>query len=168
MEDFLNFIVNYFIHAFILFTFLSIFFIFYITKLTKKAFVEEITKLIESAMSSIKMPFNWKNLDSFNLSKLAEIYLKPDQTIEMYNGLLINALIIVNIIMWIGLIVIISILKFYNWEHLDLSVILLENFLIFIFIGIIEFLFFTQIAFKYVPIKPSFMKTQLLHNIQNS
>ena len=165
MKDFLNIICNYFVHSIILFTFLSLFFIFYITKLVKSTFIEEIIHLIDSGMKSFKFPFNIPN--GLDLNKLIQIYSKPDQTTGMYNDILIKSLIIVNIILWIGLIVVISILKYNNWDTLELSVILLENFLIFFFIGIIEILFFTQIAFKFVPVEPSFMKFQLIKTLQS-
>jgi hypothetical protein len=165
MKDYLNIISNYLVHCFILFTFLSIFFIFYITKLVKSAFIKEIIHLIDDGMKSFKLPFNIPN--GLDLNKLIQLYSKPDQTTGMYNDLLMKSLIIVNIILWVGLIVVISILKYYNWDTLELSVILLENCLIFIFIGIIEFLFFTQVAFKFVPVEPSFMKFQLIKTLQS-
>jgi len=165
MIDFLNIICNYFVHSIILFTFLSIFFIFYITKLEKSAFIHEIINLIDNTMKSFKLPFNIPN--GLDLNKLIQLYSKPDQTTEIYNDLLMKSLIIVNILLWIGLIIVISILKYYNWDTLELSVILLENFLIFIFIGIIEFLFFTRVAFKFVPVEPSFMKSQLIKTLQS-
>ena len=165
MKDFLNIICNYFVHSIILFTLLSVFFIFYITKIVKSAFIHELVHLIDNGMKSFKLPFNIPN--GFDLNKLIQLYSKPDQTTGMYNDLLMKSLIIVNIILWIGLIVVISILKYYNWNTLELSVILLENFFIFIFIGIIEFLFFTKVAFKFVPVEPSFMKSQLIKTLQS-
>jgi len=165
MEDFINIICNYFIHSFILFTFLSIFFIFYISKLTKETFNKEITHLIDNAMKSFKLPFNLPN--NFNLNTLINIFSKPDLTTQMYNKLLINSLVIVNILLWIGLIIVVGILKYYNWNTLDISVISLENVLIFSVVGIIEYLFFTRIAFKFVPVEPSFIKSQFIQILQS-
>jgi hypothetical protein len=164
MEDLINIICNYFIHSFILFTFLSIFFIFFISKLTKETFNTEITHLIHNAMKSLKIP---KLSNNFNLNTLINAFSKPDLTTKMYNELLLNSLVIVNILLWTGLIITVSILKYYNWNTLELSVISLENLLIFSVVGIIEYLFFTQIAFNFVPVEPSFIKSQLIKILQS-
>ena len=164
MKDFINIISNYFIHSLILFTFLTIFFIFYISKLVKETFVQEITHLIDAAMKTSSIPF--KIPDYINLNNLINVYSKPDSTPLMFNSLLMKSLTIVNIILWVSLIIIFAILKYYNGEEFELSVILFENFLIFIFVGIIEFLFFKQIAFKFVPVEPSFIKTKLIDILQ--
>jgi len=167
MEDFLNIICNYFVHSFILLTFLSLFFIFFVSKLEKNAFIEEITNLIDLAMKSlnIKLPFNLPN--NLNINNIINIFSKPDETTTMYNNLLIHSLLIVNIILWTGLIIILAILKYYNWEELELGTIALENFLIFSCVGIVEYLFFTQIAFKFVPVEPSFIKSQITKILQS-
>jgi hypothetical protein len=168
MEDFLNIICNYFVHSLILFTFLTLFFIFFISKLVKNGFVVEITHLIDLAMKSlnnIKLPFNLPN--NLNINNIINVFSKPDETTTMYNNLLIHSLLIVNIILWTGLIIILAILKYYNWEELELGTIALENFLIFSFVGIVEYLFFTQIAFKFVPVEPSFIKSQITKILQS-
>ena len=163
--DFINIICNYFIHSFILFTFLSIFFMFFISKLTKETFNKEITHLIDNAMKSLKIPFNLP--DDFNLNKLIDVFSKPNLNTKIYNELLMNALTITNILLWTGLIIVVGILKWYNWNTLELSVITLENLLIFSVVGIIEYLFFTRIAFKFIPVEPSFIKAQLIQILQS-
>ena len=161
---FINTSVNFGVHSLVLFTFLTIFFIYFISKLEKQAFISELTDLIENAMHSLNIPF--KVPDYININTLINLYSKPDQTTEMYNKLLMNALVLVNIILWVALIIIIFIVKWYNWNELELSIIIIENILIFMVIGVIEYLFFTRIAFKYIPVEPSFMKKQLIQTIQ--
>jgi len=165
MEDFINIICNYFIHSFILFTFLTLFFIFFIAKLAKEIFNKEIKELISNAMKLFKLPFNLPN--NFNLNKLINVLSDPDLNTKIYNELLLNSLTIVNILLWAGLIIVVGILKWYNWNTLELSVIVLENLLIFSVVGIIEYLFFTRIAFKFIPVEPSFIKSQLIQILQN-
>jgi hypothetical protein len=61
----INFFVNYFTHALILFTFLSILFVFYISGITKNAYNNEILHLIDN----IPMP---KSFNIFSLIPLAD------------------------------------------------------------------------------------------------
>lgn len=165
MEDLLNILCNYFVHSLILLTFLTLFFIFFIAKMTKNIFASEISHLIDLAMKTINLPF--KIPDDLNINSLINVFSTPDSTTANYNKLLFNSLAIVNLILWTVLIIVLAILKYYNWENLELGTIALENFLIFSVVGIIEYLFFTQIAFKFVPVEPSFIKAQLVKILQS-
>jgi hypothetical protein len=51
-------------------------------------------------------------------------------------------------------------------SKIDLSEILLENFIIFFFVGIIELLFFKFIILKYIPVYPSHVKNMLLDELK--
>jgi hypothetical protein len=162
-KEILNIMSNFLIHNCILFTLLSLFFIFYISKLTSKIFNDEITELIDHSMHS----FNKLNINkNFNLKKIINLYSTPDQTILLYNNLLKKTIFIVVIILWIVLIIIISLLKYYNSDELELTHIIIENLGIFFFIGLIEFFFFKFIALKFVPVEPSFMKKTFIEKIQ--
>ena len=157
----INFSVNYITHAFILFSFLSIFFIFYMSKIIKGAFDTEMSDIIENIFNSInnKIPVN--SFNKFNLNALINIFSKPDEKSGLHNDLLIKSLIIVNIILWIGLISVICILKSFTTD-LDMTHILIENAIIFSIVGVVEYLFFTAIALKFVPVEPSFIKKQAI------
>ena len=56
--------------------------------------------------------------------------------------------------------------KFYKKVDINLKYILVENLIFFIFIGIIEALFFIKIAAKYIPVTPDFVSTTLLDRIK--
>ena len=165
MKDLINLTCNYFVHSFILFTFLTLLFIFYISKVAENAFSSEIKHLITTAFSTLNINLDHLPFDipkNINLNFLSETYSKPDQTSSNFNKLLMKSLVVVNLLLWIGLIIIMSILKFYNYKTLEITTIIFENLLIFLFIGIIEYLFFTKIAVKYIPVKPSFMKSKFV------
>ena len=153
----INFVVNYFTHALILFTFLSILFIFYISDVTRNAFITEISHLIHTAFDNVPKVSN-----KLDLSSLINAYSKPDKTADLHNKLLFKSLGIINLILWILFIVIIYILKL-SYTELDMTHILIENAIIFSIIAIVEYLFFTNIALKFVPVEPSFIKKQLIN-----
>jgi hypothetical protein len=54
----------------------------------------------------------------------------------------------------------------YKKYSIDFNLILKENFIIFVCVGIIEFLFFNYIASKYVPVTPDFVATSILERIK--
>ena len=54
-----------------------------------------------------------------------------------------------------------------NLSIKNLSLLILENLVVFTFIGSIEYIFFTQIAFKYVPVVPSFISQQFVSIIKD-
>jgi len=186
-----NFNINLTMHTLILFTFLSIFFVFYISKLSKHAFNEEISHIIEESLGDkIK---NFKNTDSninkelsklieeslgsklkdlkniqlnFNTDNLEKEWNKPDKPSEMHNKGLFNTLFIVNVLLWIGLIVVIYILNMNPNSTLKIKNILIENALIFTCVAIVEFLFFKTIALKIIPVAPSFISQEFLNQVK--
>ena len=66
---------NFLIHNCILFTLLSLFFIFYVSDLTSNIFSHEITKLIDPCMHSLK------DLN-INFKKIIDLYLTSDFLIK--------------------------------------------------------------------------------------
>lgn len=187
-----NFNINLTMHTLVLFTFLSIFFVFYISKLSKHAFDDEISHLIEESLGDKIKKF--KNTDSninkelsnlikeslgdklikdlkqvqsnFSTDKLEKEWDKPDKPSEMHNKGLFNTLFFVNVLLWIGLIVVICILNMNPNSTLNIKDIVIENAVIFTFIAIVEFLFFTTIALKFIPVAPSFISQEFLNQVK--
>jgi len=150
------------LHILILFTFLSLFFKLYISNLETEKFKEEIDNLISSNVSSIVngLDSNIKN-ELFSaegisvLNNISQIYSKPDNVREINNYWVqwINVLLLFVIITSLLTSILIIYISFKGC--IPLKTIILENMVIFTFIGIVEYLFFTKIAFKYIPVAPS-------------
>ena len=157
-----NFIINLVLHSIIIFTILSIFFIFVISKLSEEIFNEEISHIFIH-----NIPFNKINdSDSNIINKLINIYSDPDKTIKFHNDGIINSLIIINILLWIGFIIIVLIL--YNCKmNLHITHIIIENIFVFFIIGNIEYIFFKYIASKFIPVEPSFISKKFLEIVKN-
>lgn len=178
MKDFIkntfgdvNFDINLYLHSLILFSFLSIFFIFYITKLVKSVFNDEISHLIEESLSD-KIKEIKKNssisyaIDQLPLDVLIKAYSGQDKAVEMHNQGLFNTVFFINALLWVGLIVVVLILKMTCNTDIHIKEIVMENAIIFSFIGVIEFMFFKYIAFKFVPVEPSFISKQFLETVK--
>lgn len=165
--------LNFVFHALILFTFLSLFYFMYIVKLTKDIFKSEINHIIEKALASeieeLKKDKNIVDLlSALPLEDIKKEYINENKTVSASNGGISNVVTTVNIMFWIFLIIIIVLLKNKcdNGCDINMSHIILENTIIFILIGSVEFIFFKYIASKYIPVPPSFMTTYFLQNVQ--
>jgi len=165
--------LNFSFHALILFTFLTLFYFMYIVGLTKKLFKHEIDEIMEKALSpqmnEIKKDENVsKLLSMLPLDDIQEEFSTENKTVHAINNGITHVVTSVNIFLWLILIIVVIILKSTCQDGcgLHLSHIIIENILIFILIGSVEFLFFKFIASKYVPVPPSFMTTYFLQNIQ--
>lgn len=153
--------INILVHVIILFTFLSAFFFIYISKLESEAFKNELGSKIEDKINEL-LDSNPNILDSLGsvkpfIEKLMKTYDKPMRstiehniTIKLMSGFTI--LILFGILVTILLTV-----TFECRENVPIGKILLTNIVIFTCIGIIEYMFFTKVAIKYIPVSPSIM-----------
>lgn len=172
-----NYTINIGIHVMVLFSFLTIFFFVYISSLEKQNINKALDNLVNQQISSILYQVEttlhpssdeWKNLD--NIAKQMQKDAQGElPAITRNNRLLIYYGIgcIVTIF-----IVIVGLYFYYtNVLHIDINLthIIMENSITFMFIGVIEFLFFTYIASQYIPVPPDVATTTVLerakHNI---
>ena len=150
----------------ILFTFLTLFFNFFIVELSEKAFKDEVTHLMEGGLSKIELEgvVEKSLLSVLPLDKLEKKLQEKDKTVKALNKGLMNTLWTANIILWVVLII--GVLITYQVYNLHLSEIITENVLTFILVGAAEYLFFTQIAFKFIPVEPSFISKQFVEKVK--
>jgi hypothetical protein len=169
--------INLTLHIWILFTFLTIFFFTYITRKE----IDTITRELNSAIDK-NIPVVMDNIDSYDkkvggkikwgqvnniAKKIEEKYdNKLDPEINVHNKKLIKISIIICVVLF--LIVISAILYFTLYKKYDigLGTIILENFFIAVFIGIIEALFFLNVALKYSPVTTADMVTQIINRTE--
>lgn len=161
-----NFILNMILHSLILFTFLTVFFNFFIVELSEKAFKDEITHLMEGGLNKIELDGVAEKtlLSALPLDKIEKKLQEKDKTVSALNKGLMNTLWTANIILWIVLII--GIFITHKVYGLHLSEIITENVLTFVLVGIAEYLFFTQIAFKFIPVEPSFISKQFIEKVK--
>jgi hypothetical protein len=161
-DDKINFAVNIIIHVFILFCFLSVFFVMYITKIAKKSFDKEISHPIEDGLGEqfrkIK-PDNKekiKNVTKYlNFDNLINYYSEPTKDYTTNNKWLNVVIVMINVFMVILIIAAYLFVKKSCNQCVPIGSIIGENLIIFGFIGLVEFMFFKYIAIKYIPVQPS-------------
>ena len=106
--------------------------------------------------------------ENFSLKYYNKIFKKEDIYRQKINKLVYKNMIFINVLLFVLLILFTSIM--YKSELLtitDMKHVVFENCITFFFIGIIEVLFFVNIAFNFIPAPPSAIFISLLSNLKN-
>jgi hypothetical protein len=164
--------VNIIVHVIILFSFLSLFFFMYISKVESSAFKDEMGGLVEDKINNLldENPIIIDQLQPIksNIASIASLYESPSQTtVERNISLKFLSAFTVLSLMGILLTIILTV-SLECKESVNLPQILIENIVIFACIGMVEYMFFTRVAIKYVPVVPSTMVDTILHTLKTS
>lgn len=161
-------ILSCFLHAIILFTILTVLFLEVISVMAGNAFKTTINTNINNAFKDKK--FGHPIIGSIfkgPLSRLHKLYSEPESTIGAYNKGLVNIMIFGIVAGIVGFGGACLLLYFSCGAMVPLWFIIIENLVIFLFVGIFEAYFFLDIGRKYVPVPPSFLINKLYDNIKN-
>ena len=171
----INYSTNIAIHVFILFAFLSTFFILYVSKLEKTTMESEFKSLIRNYLKnalnnlSSDQKLTYKQmLNNMPIDNLIKIYSKPNEAIVGYNNWLFTMIIAINIFIFLFILLGISLLYFSCNQCIPIGKILLENIIIFTFVGTVEFLFFQFVAIQYIPAPPSLLLNSVIQSFKNA
>ena len=175
----LELIFNSLFHCVILFTVISLLFWLYIRKVEAKTLDNEIQRSIrnifrdnvESNPDLRQKAKLFATQNSVILNALSESYSGPDICSINTNKVIKIMNVGFIVIMWIVVISVLSIMLMtcITNEHLYLiGYIFRQNIIIFICIGIIEFIFFLYVASKYSPIYPSEITQIVVNSVQNT
>jgi len=175
-----NYSLNIGLHVFILFTFLTIFFFAYASKLEKKSIQNALGGIVDKQIGKFLTQVdvwdkklkpdsypnvNWnavnnlaKKLEKNSQGELPEII--KNNTRLKWIGM---AMVVILFVLLIGMYAYFKMVKKYD---VHLGRIFTENLVIFAFVGVIEFLFFKHIAAKYIPTTPDFVATTILERVK--
>lgn len=169
------FTLNTGLHCVIIFVFWTAFYTFYVYNLSNNAFENEISGVIDSSLGgAIDMltPIQKANaglvLSKIPLNNLIRSTSEPDKSKTLNNKwikIMAFVLSIISILMWIGSIFILS--KSCN-KCIPLTHIIFENVVVFICVGVIEYIFFTHVASHFVPAPPSLLVSSFLERFKAS
>jgi len=176
-------IVDIFVHVIILLGILLGFFVLFISKLETSELENQIKTQIDQNIPKLYDNINKKPPGVFKqfiqqlntgdkdnpsiLSTMSEYYSKPDSETQYKNKFPIIGTLIVLIALVAGLFSVWSILKYSCNKNIPIKTIIFENIILFGCIGIIELIFFQNIAIQYVPTKPSYFVNKTLTSLQN-
>jgi hypothetical protein len=171
-QNTVNFSVNILTHCtFLLAIIASVFFLF-TEKIMSNAINNQVEDLavdnIEKFYSELT-PENKKilqqSLQQAQLETLLNIYKTPNE--ERYiNNNWIKKIIYIIIGLLIVVVIVAILISKANCGKISVVEILSENILIFMFVGIVEFLFFTKIIIKYIPAYPSTLSNIFVKQIK--
>lgn len=177
-----NYGINVGLHICILFTFLTIFFFMYITKMTQASLNSSLNNMIENQANNIftqidnftidflpelNKNMKWNEIDK-TADKLIEKSYEPEIEIQKNNDDLIRMAKIAIISFIIVIICVVLYFKYVKKYDIHIGEIIMENIIIFTFIGIIEFWFFTNVGSKYIPVTPDVVSTTLTERIKHN
>lgn len=166
-------ILNVVLHVLILWTFLTFFFFLFASKLSVDALQNEIGHYIEKGVSGSLNSLQpeekekaKKLISAFPLDNLINANSGMDPNVETNN----KWVHVISIMVIFGLallfITIASLLKAGCDPNVSLKHIFTENFFTFLFVGIIEYLFFKYVAIKYIPVQPSVITNTLIDRLK--
>ena len=183
----INLGINITLHVLILFTFLTILYFFVIAPLEKDAFEKEIKDQIKSSLNEqlselrddsevdrkLCTIINYKTKDENGnevlvIDELLNELSTSSTEITEHNKWITGVAIAIVSILTIGLIFYVNTLSKTCCKQMNIGYIIKENIITFIFIGLVEYLFFTQVAFKYIPAPPSTLVNSLIDNFKES
>lgn len=142
-------------HVVILGTILVAFFYFYISKLTAGHVQDEIDHVFDTQipklLDNIQLPdgVSWEKIAVLT-ERLKGFYREEDLYSKWHN----RTVMIVAIGTLILFAVCMIFLSYIYKDSVNLTTILKENIIIFTFIGILEYLFFTRVASRIIPVNP--------------
>ena len=165
-SNFTNLSYNILLHVTILFIFLSVFFVYFITPIIKNSINGEIIDNIDKLIIPQIKKYNKINMDDYNIDSLKSLFKNDNDYADMNNSWLFTLIVIINSVLILFLILIAFILRFNCNLCLPMTHLLIVNAVIFMFIGLIEYLFFIFVALQYVPVKPSVLTKSFIDDVK--
>ena len=162
MNEYSHVFFSIVLHIFLLFTFLSIFFWTVISKLEARTLNNEINEGIKTQVSKINIP---KSIYTDNIHNYLEAYFSGDNIARTKNNSLLKTFNISIIILLLFVVLATYFVRFFICkQELDVMTIIIENIIVLMIVGGIEYYFFTNFASKFVPVMPSYLLTLLKQN----
>ena len=172
-----NIMLDIGIEVFILFSFLTVFFFAYGRKIEQSELNDNLKSLIASNTDNIMDQINywdnelapgtvdWKALNNVG-KELVKTSTESEPSITNNNKKVFRNSVIGIIILFVILIVMSVILTVKHKHKINWKKLLLENLIVFILVGALEFFFFTTVATKYIPTSPEFVSNTILERMK--
>ena len=163
--------INIYVHCLILLSVLSCIFVFYVSKIVRTAVNTEIhhniTNLIKKLdLSSITKEYKTKILNALESTNLHKIYGSDTESTTNNNKWLFTTIALIVGLFYFTMIASLTLLSMNKVVLPDLYEIGKMNAIIFGCIGVVEYLFFTRIAVKYIPAPPSMIAKTVLEDVR--
>ena len=152
--------INFFLHIVILSIVLYIFIMVVIDKIVSNTLNEIYTDISKSILIDplVSNPITYAYLkEGINYNTIRKLYNKPDPFSTNVNGILYASIGTIITILFLQLVLNIVLTRFMACYDYSILHLFFENFVIFLFVGGFEFVFFWFIGKLYVPVLPSYI-----------
>lgn len=171
-QNTVNFSVNILTHCtFLLAIICSVFFLF-TEKIMSNAINNQIEELAVDSINkfySESTPENQKtiqlSLQHAQLETILNIYQNQSED-RLINNAWIEKIIYIIVVLLILLVIVAILISKAHCGNISVVEILSENIVIFMFVGVVEFLFFTKIIIKYIPAYPSSLSKTFVEQLK--
>lgn len=169
----INYGINLALHITILFGVLSGLFILYISRIETGVIQDELHDAISDNLSTSLN--NLSDADKLNLKlalktvpldQLIKLNSKPSEAVTEHNKMLFILVGAINLFLIISVVIVVGILAGSCGQCVPIGKLLIENFIIFGCVGVVEFLFFYFIVLHYVPVPPSLMFQSVINGLK--
>lgn len=165
--------LNVIMHIIILFTFLAGLFFIYISKVEANALKNEFGDIVEKIVTKILERYPIVTAENKEeIIKLVDFaipfYTQPSKaTVE--RNIMVKFLSVFTILLFVSIFLSIYLtIRFECGKDVGLLRIAVENIVIFVLVGIVEFVFFTKVAMKYIPTSPSLISQTIINTIKEN
>jgi len=169
--------LNIVLHVFILYSFLSLFFVLYISKTEKKAFQDEFQNVVQQNLTQALANADQQLHGQVKiflqgaqpvLTVMANMYANPSPDVATYNRWLFITMAMIATALIVSFSLAVGVLKYSCQTCLPVWHLIKENLVVFAVIGVAEFLFFTKVASTFVPVPPSLLITSLIDRLKSN
>lgn len=161
-KKYLLFGIDIVIHIVILFSIISMFFMFVISKKETNAINNQISENANNAIDKIINNFDKNTLSELQIlgktdfiQKMKSKYEKENLYVKTHNKWLFKTIWYTNGVLITTSLIVILLLMYQCNTCINIKEILLTNIVTFLFIGTLEVLFFMNVGKKYIPSNPS-------------
>ena len=155
MERYINLFFSVYLHIFLLFLFLTVFFWQVISKTEADSINNEIVRGINSNLKNVHISKEIFKNEAANY--LRKFYEGKNSVVERNNKQLFSFNISFIVLLFIGFIACIFVRYVFCGQSINWFEVIAENLIILTLVGAIEYYFFINIASKYVPVLPSYL-----------
>lgn len=163
--------LNIVLHMMILFTFLSIFFFAYISKVEEQTFKDEIGGLLEKSIMNAMQAHKEQITPVVHQIKPALVYIQNQystpERVTLRTNIMIKFLAAFTVLLLLCIFITIVLTSILECKHsVPVGKLVIENVILFIFVGIVEYMFFTNIAIKYIPSPPTLLVKTIINRLK--
>lgn len=175
-DNTVKFGINIILHVTFLFTILTALFVFYTSKLLEDSVNGQVIDLLNDNIADKKILVTDKlnkalhtsiDLKYFNFDKIKNVF-GMENSERLNNNKLVKTILALLITFFILMFIISVLVAKSLCNDVSVKELLVENIIIFVLVGIIEFTFFTKIILKYIPGYPSTLSKTVIETLKKA